>query len=387
MKTFYTKLIPILFLVLTVMGASSQNTKMPVTSNSAKAVTLYNQAFAAMDNADFAPAIDLLKKALKEDPNFFLAQYNLAMSSSFLGRPDEYRKYAEMAKNNPSKLSEAELLLKTALEKRLADPKVNNIDIWEKLANMYPKDPEPYYNWGMSLTAQGKVKDAIDIYKKILEFTDNPAPVYNLLGYAYLGMKDFPNAEKSFDKYIQLVPNHPNPYDSKGDYYMEIKDYANAYKSYMDAYDRNANWSYDKAQKAKKIMEMADSGVIDSKNLQGSWQLVGGWLVDGNGKRADYQAGDVFNQIKVWSGNQFICVGKYKEGDQDHDNFACGTFSLNGKKYGEDIKYHATKSVVGSKVNMSMEMKGDTLIQAWPADDSGKINKDTSSGEKYVRIK
>jgi Tfp pilus assembly protein PilF len=387
MKTFYTKLIPILFFVLTVWGASSQNTKMPVTSNSTKAVTLYDQAFAAIENADFAPAIDLLKKALKEDPNFFLSQYNLAMFSAYLGRPDEYRKYAEMAKNNPSKLSEAELLLKTALEKRLADPKVNNIDIWEKLANMYPKDPESYYNWGMSLATQGKEKDAIDTYKKILEFTDKPGAAYNMLGYTYMGMKDFTNAEKSFDKYIQLVPNHPNPYDSKGDYYMEIKDYANAYKSYMDAYDRNANWSYDKAQKAKKLMEMANSGVIDSKNLQGSWQSAGAWWVDENGKKSEFKGLDAFNAIKVWSGNHFTCVGKYKDGDQYQNDFACGTFTLDGKKYQEDIQFHASKSAVGSKVNMSMEMKGDTLIQAWPVDDSGKIIRGQSWGEKYVRIK
>lgn len=387
MKTFYTKLILILFFVLTAWGASSQNTKMPVTSTSAKAISLFQQSIEMMNSADFSPAIDILKKALKEDPNFFLAQNQLANLSMFTGKPDEYRKYAEMAKNNPSKLSEAELLLKTALEKRLADPKASNIDTWKKLVEMYPKDPEPYYYLANSQSGHGDFGDAVATLKKMMEFIDSPAPVYNLLGYAYMGLKDFASAEKSFDKYIQLVPNHPNPYDSKGDYYMEIKDYANAYKSYMNAYDRNANWSYDKAQRAKKLMEMADSGVIDSKNLQGSWQLVGGWLVDENGKRTEYQAGDLFNQIKVWSGNQFVCVGKYKEGDQDHDNFACGTFTLAGKKYGEDIQYHVSKSVVGSKVNMSMEMKGDTLIQAWPADDSGKINKDTSSGEKYVRIK
>ena len=190
-----------------------------------------------MEEVDFARSIDLLKKALKEDPKFFLSQYNLAINSAFLNRPDEYRKYADLAKNNPSTLSEGELLLKTALENRMKDPKYNNIEIWKKLTEMYPKDPEPYYNWGMSLATLGKVEEAIDMYKKILEFTDKPGPVYNMLGYTYMGMKDFANAEKSFDKYIQLEPNNPNSYDSKGDFYMEIKDYANAYKSYMDAYE------------------------------------------------------------------------------------------------------------------------------------------------------
>lgn len=252
MKTFYSKLFLLLFFVLTVLFASSQNKKIPVTSNSAKAVEFYQQAVTAMEEVDFARSIDLLKKALKEDPKFFLSQYNLAINSAFLNRPDEYRKYADLAKNNPSKLSEGELLLKTALENRMKDPKYNNIEIWKKLTEMYPKDPETYYNWGMSLATLGKVEEAIDMYKKILEFTDKPGPVYNMLGYTYMGMKDFANAEKSFDKYIQLEPNNPNSYDSKGDYYMEIKDYANAYKSYMDAYERNANWVMTRPRKQEE---------------------------------------------------------------------------------------------------------------------------------------
>ena len=387
MKTFYTKLILILFFVLTCFGASSQNKKMPVTSTSSKAISLYQQSLDMMANADFSPATDLLKKALKEDPNFFLAQSQLASLSQSTGKPNEYRKYADMIKGNQSKLSEAEMLIKSAFMKMEADPKANNIDTGEKLVKMYPKDSEPYYYLTYFQIDQGKFGDAVATLKKMLEFTDSPAPVYNQLGYSYMGMKDFANAEKSFDKYIQLVPNHPNPYDSKGDYYMRIKDYANAYRSYMNAYDLNANWSYDKAQKAKNLMEMADSGVIDSKSLQGAWQLVGGWWVDDQGKKMEYTGPAFFDQIKIWSGNHFICVGKYKNGDQFQNNFACGTFTLGGKKYGEDIQYHATKSAVGSKVNMSMEVKGDTLIQSWPVDDSGKIDNYLSSGEKYVRIK
>lgn len=134
-------------------------------------------------------------------------------------------------------------------------------------------------------------------------------------------------------------------------------------------------------------METTNSGVVDPKDLQGAWQLVGGWVIDDKGNREKYQAGDMFNQIKVWSGNQFICVGKYKNGDKYFDNFACGKFSLDGKKYGEDFKYHATKSYVGSKINLSMEMKGDTLIQAWPADAMGNVDEGKSNCEKYIRIK
>lgn len=69
------------------------------------------------------------------------------------------------------------------------------------------------------------------------------------------------------------------------------------------------------------------------------------------------------------------------------DSFVGGLYSLNGKRYSEDIQYHVNKSAVGQKVNMSMEMKGDTLIQIWPADDMGNVDKNKSNCEKYVRIK
>lgn len=387
MKTFYTKLFLLLFFVLTILGASSQNNKIPVTSNSAKAIDLYQQAINAMENVDFASSIDLLKRALKEDPNFFLPQYYLATNSAFLNRPDEYRKYAEMAKNNPSKLSDAELLLKKALENRMADPKANNLEIWKKLCEMYPKDTEPLYSLGTTLSSLGNYKDAIDTWEKMLEFTDRPGPVYNLMGYTYLSMKDFANAEKSFDKYIKIEPNNPNSYDSKGDYYMAINDYANACKSYMDAYERNANWSYDKAQRAKKLEEMASSGVIDSKGLQGTWQLVGGWWFNNNGEKVAFSGKELFNLTKMWSGKYFACVGKYRVADKDLDSFVGGTFSLDGKKYVEDITYHVNKSAVGKKVNMLMEMKGDTLIQIWPVDATGKADKNKSNCEKYIRMK
>ena len=68
------------------------------------------------------------------------------------------------------------------------------------------------------------------------------------------------------------------------------------------------------------------------------------------------------------------------------DNFASGPYLINGNLYEETIQYHADKSMVGARISMLMELKGDTLYQSWPADAEGRIDKTNFAVEKYVRV-
>ncbi|MCA1759950.1 MAG: tetratricopeptide repeat protein, partial [Bacteroidales bacterium] len=148
-----------------------------------------------------------------------------------------------------------EMLLKTALRRMNENPKADVTDVGENLVEIYPTDEVAYF---MLASFQGIVNDlkgTTATYNKLLEITDHPAPVYNMLGYTYLRMNDFEAAEKAFDKYIELVPDHPNPYDSKGDYFMAVKDYKNAYNSFMKAHKLDEAWGQSKAMLAKEEME------------------------------------------------------------------------------------------------------------------------------------
>lgn len=245
------------FLLLLAMGfvSNAQNEKIPVTSSSEKAIQLYFQAWSEMENAELAKAQQLLKNALGEDPDFFMGHFFLATNNLFTGNQDAFKAHAELALNSKAALSEGEMLLKTALRRLNENPQADITDVGENLVKMYPADEMAYFMLasfqGMANNPEGSAKT----YTKLLEIAKNKGPVYNMLGYTYLRMNDYPAAEKAFDKYIELVPDHPNPYDSKGDYFMAVKDYKNAYNSFMKAHEMDESWSYNKAMQAKEEMD------------------------------------------------------------------------------------------------------------------------------------
>src|SRR5512138_2646874 len=231
----------------------AQGDKMiPITSSSPKAVTLYNEAVNALQDVYVARFDELIKKAIKEDPDFFMANYLLAMVSlNFYNDDAQFLKYAENAINSKAKLNSGEALIRQILEKMQKDRNADIRGLCEKIIDQYPKDINGYYEL---VGYYGRIKDTenqIKILKTAAANVGYPAPVYNQLGYLYLNLNKIDKTAAAFDKYIELAPRTPNPYDSKGDFYMAVKDYKKAYEYYMKANKIDTSWSYKKAQEAK----------------------------------------------------------------------------------------------------------------------------------------
>jgi tetratricopeptide (TPR) repeat protein len=60
-------------------------------------------------------------------------------------------------------------------------------------------------------------------------------PVYNILGYAYRQIENYPEAEKTFKKYTELIPNDPNPYDSYAELLMKMGRFDESIANYKKA--------------------------------------------------------------------------------------------------------------------------------------------------------
>ncbi len=246
------------FLLLVAFGLVScnrtaQDGKMPITTKSESALALYIEALKAFEDVRISAGLDQLLDARKNDPDFFMANFYLSLY--YLGNKDKFNEYANAAVNCKTKLSKAEELLKSSLPKLIENQKADVTDVGKKLIEMYPKDVWAYW---FLYTYQNIIEDingCAETLKKALEITENPAPVYNILGYTYMQLKKNDEAAAAFDKYIELAPNNPNVYDSKGDYYMNIKEYSKAYESYMKAYNLDTLWSYKKALYAKHLSD------------------------------------------------------------------------------------------------------------------------------------
>jgi Tfp pilus assembly protein PilF len=258
-----------LFLLMTLLSigvaihSQTGNEKlMSVTSRSKSALTLYSQAMKYLDEVKLDKALESFKKALKQEPDFFMANYQLAFFYILNRAPDNFDTYADAAINSKAALSDAEDLLKEALV-RLKKGQTNVIDLGEKLVTMYPDDPNSYSSLIYFQSLAGDSTRIVETLKKVIKIARNPANFYNQLGYAYLTLKENDKALEAFDKYIELEPENPNVYDSKGDYYMYIRKFDKAYESYMKAYSLDPSFSHDKAELAKKLYESTEGKSLE----------------------------------------------------------------------------------------------------------------------------
>ncbi|MDP4223764.1 MAG: tetratricopeptide repeat protein [Bacteroidota bacterium] len=235
---------------------------MPVTTSSKSALPLYNEAMKYFDKVKLDKALETFKKALNQDPDFFMANYQLAFYYLLNGDPDKFRDYADAAVNCKAKLSNAEDLLKDVLV-TLKQGRTNVTDMGRKLVDMYPDDPNSYNNLVYFQSLAGDSTGIVETLNKAIKVVPDPAPFYNQLGYAYLTLKQSDKAEEAFDKYIELDPKNPNVYDSKGDYFMYKKDYERAYQSYMKAYTMDPSFSHDKAETARQLYERTEGKKLE----------------------------------------------------------------------------------------------------------------------------
>jgi Tfp pilus assembly protein PilF len=250
-------LIIVLILGIQVFSQPEKVKLIPVTTNSKSAMLSYNQALKYFDDVKVKDALETLKKALNQDQDFFMANYQLAFYYILNRDGDNFDKYMDAAINCKAKLSEAEELLKEALI-RLHQGRTNVMDLGNKLVEMYPNDPNSYSNLVYFQSLAGDSTGIVETLNKAIKIATSPATFYNQLGYAYLTLKQSDKAEEAFDKYIELEPKNPNVYDSKGDYYMYIENYYKAYESYMTANSMDNTFSKDKAEIAKQLYEKTE---------------------------------------------------------------------------------------------------------------------------------
>ncbi len=242
---------------------SAKEGKMPVTTASGAGRGLYTEALKWFDRVDLNQGRDQLIKALDEDPDFFMANYQMALYYSWTDNFERFSEYAKNAVNCKAGLSQAEELLRSAINKLRTNPQTDVTETGKKLVDMYPGDINAYNNLIYFQSFINDTEGQLVTLNQALKVDQNQPSLYNQLGYVYMQLKQNEKAETAFDKYIELDPKNPNVYDSKGDFFINIKEYKKAYESYMKAHLIDTAWGYEKAQKAKQLYEMAEGKKLD----------------------------------------------------------------------------------------------------------------------------
>ncbi|HKI49014.1 MAG TPA: tetratricopeptide repeat protein, partial [Desulfobacteria bacterium] len=166
-----------------------------------KEALYYRGNFALYALGESNQAIDLYQRALKIDPDFVLARYDLAVTYRGLGEVDkaiaEYEKVLKINPRFPEALSNlgGQYFRKGNVKQAVA--------YFQRAIEVYPNFIQALSNLGAALNKQGKSKEALPHLKKALSLDPEFAVAYFNLGNAHFGAGNLDEAEKAFKTAIE----------------------------------------------------------------------------------------------------------------------------------------------------------------------------------------
>ncbi len=120
--------------------------------------------------------------------------------------------------------------------------------------------------------------------------------------------------------------------------------------------------------------------------LEGSWQMIYSTSFVNGSSVYEFPGNTGVDQVKMWSDNHFLFVGRVTTDTTVTDNYGGGTYSYDGKTYFEEIRFHSDHAMQGTSLRMKLEIRNDTIIQYWPVDNIGVIDNSNYRFEKYIRL-
>lgn len=121
----------------------------------------------------------------------------------------------------------------------------------------------------------------------------------------------------------------------------------------------------------------------DSNPLEGAWRLV---YSEWPGHSMTFPDRITGSSIKFFSSEHFAYAGMLLIDDVPMHYLGGGRYYFEGNRYTEFIDYHRSEDIIGTSVRIIKEIRGDTLIQRWPADENWELCELVHT-QKYVRMK
>lgn len=209
-----------------------------LTTNSIEAYNYFLRGREEFYNLNWEKSKNLFVKAIKIDSLFAIAYSDLAISYSYLHNDKEMNLAIEKAMNLSTRVSKKEKSIIEAQYAILAESNLKKfVDVYENLANQFPKEKWFHICLGFGYTKEGRIQDAIREKKIVLQLDPDEPNTLNSLGYDYIKLQDYETAFKYLNKLKEVSPGNPNPLDSLGDLFFLSGDLDKAYSYYIRAYE------------------------------------------------------------------------------------------------------------------------------------------------------
>jgi tetratricopeptide (TPR) repeat protein len=228
---------------------------LPVSTRSARARALFNQANTDFGNLHLAKALDGWRAAAKVDPKFAQAYVQVAFNSK---DPAEQTRMLNRAKALAPRVTPSERLLIRWVADVLENRYVAGIQAMNDLCAMYPRDKALLYLAGNWLVLQENYDGARKFMERALAVDPKYPPALNDLGYAYAYLRDYPQAISAMERYVAALPGEPNPNDSFAEILRLSGDFEGALQHYRAALTIDPKFAYSQLGIADTYALMGD---------------------------------------------------------------------------------------------------------------------------------
>ena len=206
--------------------------KIPITTSSEEARSLYLQGRDLAEKLRATDARPLYERAVAKDATFALAHLGLANTS---GTTKEFIDAATKAAALADKVSEGERHMILAVDANLKGNPAGALAHYTELVRLFPNDERAHTLLANLYFGRQDYQSAVKHFVTATSINPNFSQPYNQLGYAYRFLEKFSEAETAFKKYTELIPNDPNPYDSYAELLMKTGRFKESIAKYEKA--------------------------------------------------------------------------------------------------------------------------------------------------------
>ena len=213
--------------------------KIPVTTSSDEAREAYLYGRKLAEDLRFTDAHQFFLQAVAADPDFAMAHFGVANTSS---TAHDFFAALERAVETADGCSDGEQMQIRAFEAGVnGEPDVQRSQL-EALVAAYPSDERARGAYAGFLFGLQEDETAIAEYRSAIDINPDFAPPYNQLGYALRRTGDYAGAEGAFQRYTELIPDQPNPYDSYAELLMKMGRFDESIAKYEQALEIDPNF-------------------------------------------------------------------------------------------------------------------------------------------------
>jgi tetratricopeptide (TPR) repeat protein len=225
--------------LITAALAAQTPGKIPITTRSDSARSLFVHARALNETLKPHEAHELFARSVALDANFALAEYYLASTAP---TAKEVAEHLGKALALAPTVSSGERLMILGMQARANADRALARQLAESLVTQYPQDERAHFILATVYSAQQLYPKVIAEYQKAIAINPNYSLAYNQIGYAYRAVDNQPAAEAAYKKYIGLMPNDPNPHDSYAELLMKLGRFDESIEQYRKALTADAHF-------------------------------------------------------------------------------------------------------------------------------------------------